>query len=57
MNLVVRGAEIEIDKRIMQEIKDPLIHPLRNCVDHGIEIPKARANITAQGWDWHSRDS
>lgn len=40
--LVVRGEEVEIDKRILEEMKDPLIHLLRNCVDHGIEKPGQR---------------
>jgi len=40
--LSVRGGEIEIDRRILEELKDPLIHLLRNCVDHGIETPAVR---------------
>ena len=40
--LEVVGGEIEIDKRILEEIKDPLIHLLRNAVDHGIEAPDQR---------------
>jgi two-component system chemotaxis sensor kinase CheA len=40
--LVVQGGEIEIDRRILDEMKDPLIHLLRNCVDHGIEKPALR---------------
>ena len=49
--LSVRGAEIEIDRRILQEIKDPFIHLLRNCIDHGIEKPeeRARANKVPRG--------
>ena len=39
----VHGAELEIDRRILQELKDPLLHLVRNCVDHGIEKPAARA--------------
>ena len=31
-----------IDKRILEELKDPLIHALRNCIDHGIETPEQR---------------
>ena len=31
------GDNLEIDKRILEELKDPLIHLIRNCVDHGIE--------------------
>ncbi|SMC39298.1 CheA signal transduction histidine kinase [Desulfocicer vacuolatum DSM 3385] len=33
----MEGGEIEIDRKILEEMKDPLIHVLRNCVDHGIE--------------------
>jgi two-component system chemotaxis sensor kinase CheA len=33
----LRGAGIEIDKRILEQIKDPLVHLIRNSVDHGIE--------------------
>jgi two-component system chemotaxis sensor kinase CheA len=40
--LSIQGAEIEIDKRILEELKDPLIHLVRNCVDHGIKKPEER---------------
>jgi len=40
--LVIRGAENEVDRRILEEIKDPLMHLVRNCVDHGIEKPEER---------------
>ncbi len=42
VELATRGGEIEIDRRILEEMKDPLIHLLRNCVDHGIEAPAVR---------------
>lgn len=42
INLEIIGSEIEIDKRILDELKDPLIHILRNSIDHGIEIPQER---------------
>ncbi|MEW6157242.1 MAG: hybrid sensor histidine kinase/response regulator [Verrucomicrobiota bacterium] len=42
VNLVLRGGDVEMDKRILEQIKDPLIHLLRNCVDHGIENPQVR---------------
>jgi two-component system chemotaxis sensor kinase CheA len=42
VSLDLRGTEIEIDKRILEELKDPLIHLVRNCVDHGIEKPEKR---------------
>ena len=41
--LTLRGGEITVDKRILDELKDPLIHMLRNCVDHGIELPDLRS--------------
>ena len=36
------GEEVTIDKRILEQLKDPLIHLLRNCIDHGIETPELR---------------
>jgi two-component system chemotaxis sensor kinase CheA len=51
IELVVTGAETRIDRRILQDIKDPLVHLLRNSIDHGIEITTARleAGKTASG--------
>jgi two-component system chemotaxis sensor kinase CheA len=43
--LVIRGGEVEIDKRILEEMKDALIHILRNCVDHGVETPARRQEL------------
>ncbi len=43
VELLVQGSEIEIDRRILEEIKDPLTHLLRNCIDHGLEKPPLRA--------------
>jgi len=40
--LKLYGENIEIDKRILEDLKDPLIHLLRNCVDHGVEPPQER---------------
>ncbi|MBM3890404.1 MAG: hybrid sensor histidine kinase/response regulator, partial [Verrucomicrobia bacterium] len=42
VNLILHGQEVEIDKRILEEMKDPLIHLVRNCIDHGIEKPEER---------------
>lgn len=39
---VLRGDDVRIDKRLLDEMKDPLLHLLRNCVDHGIEMPDER---------------
>ena len=38
----ITGQELEIDRRILEEMKDPMIHLLRNAVDHGIESPDLR---------------
>jgi len=43
VELAVQGGEIEIDRRILEQMKDPLIHLFRNCIDHGIEVPAVRA--------------
>ena len=42
VTLKVEGGEIEIDRRILEEMKDPLTHLLRNALDHGIESPQMR---------------
>ncbi|MCU0288091.1 MAG: response regulator [Acidobacteria bacterium] len=43
IDLIIEGAEMEIEKRILSEIKIPLLHLLRNAIDHGIETPQARS--------------
>ncbi|MFP4396368.1 MAG: chemotaxis protein CheW [Anaerolineales bacterium] len=40
--LHIAGEDTELDKRVLEQIKDPLIHLLRNAVDHGIEPPEVR---------------
>lgn len=42
VNLVLEGGETEIDRTIMEEMSDPLIHLIRNAIDHGIENPEVR---------------
>jgi two-component system, chemotaxis family, sensor kinase CheA len=42
IDFLITGQDVEVDKRILQEIKDPLVHLLRNAIDHGIEPPAAR---------------
>jgi two-component system chemotaxis sensor kinase CheA len=42
VELITHGKDIEVDKRILEELKDPLIHLLRNCIDHGIGKPEVR---------------
>lgn len=42
VDLVITGAEIELDRAILDELADPLLHILRNCIDHGLESPEDR---------------
>ncbi len=42
VKLVIEGEETELDKRVLEQMKDPLIHLLRNAVDHGLDTPAAR---------------
>lgn len=43
VNLVLHGEDVELDKTIIEAISDPLIHLVRNTLDHGIETPEERA--------------
>lgn len=51
VDLVITGAEIELDRVILEDLADPLLHMLRNSIDHGIESPEDRvaAGKSAQG--------
>lgn len=51
VSLVIEGEETEADKNIIESLADPLIHIIRNSLDHGIELPEARlkAGKPAQG--------
>ena len=42
VNLIIKGEETELDKSIIEEIGDPLVHMIRNAIDHGIEPPEER---------------
>ncbi|MDX1532377.1 MAG: chemotaxis protein CheA, partial [Rhodothermales bacterium] len=43
VDLVLEGEETELDKSLTEDLADPLVHLVRNAVDHGIEPPEARA--------------
>lgn len=43
VQLIIRGEKTELDKRMIDELGDPLIHMVRNSADHGIETPEVRA--------------
>ncbi|MGM5488681.1 MAG: chemotaxis protein CheW [Nanobdellota archaeon] len=44
VDLIVKGDEIELDRNVLDEIGEPLVHILRNSVDHGIEATDSRLN-------------
>ncbi|MFB2894146.1 response regulator [Aerosakkonemataceae cyanobacterium BLCC-F50] len=45
INFIIEGGETKADKRIIEEMKDPLMHMIRNCVDHGIETVEERCRL------------
>jgi len=45
IELTTEGAETELDKTVIERLNDPLIHIIRNCIDHGIESPAEREKI------------
>jgi two-component system chemotaxis sensor kinase CheA len=45
IRLVITGAETEIDKLIVEELSDPLMHMIRNAIDHGIEPGQGRVEV------------
>lgn len=42
IELVTEGGETELDKTVIEKLNDPLVHLIRNCIDHGIEPPAVR---------------
>lgn len=48
VRLAVSGEEIELDKRVWETLADPLMHLLRNAIDHGIEPPDRREALSKQ---------
>lgn len=45
VSLIIEGDDVEADRRILEELKDPLVHLLRNAVDHGLETPSERLRL------------
>jgi len=45
IDFVVEGGDIEIDRRIIDKLRDPLIHMIRNSIDHGIEDSEERTKV------------
>lgn len=46
VNLNIIGAQTEVDKNVIEHIGDPLMHIIRNAIDHGIETPEERRETT-----------
>ena len=42
VNFIIEGGDITADKKILEEMRDPLMHMIRNSIDHGIELPDER---------------
>ncbi len=51
VNLILEGKETELDRTVIDEIGDPLVHLIRNAIDHGLEAPEERikANKPREG--------
>ncbi len=45
VRLIIEGEDTELDKSIIEEIGDPLVHMIRNAIDHGIEPPEERRRL------------
>jgi len=45
VDLTVYGGQIELDRAVLEAIKDPLVHLVRNAIDHGIETPEERLAV------------
>ncbi len=45
IDLVMKGAETELDRQVLELIKDPLTHMVRNSADHGLEMPSDRIKV------------
>jgi len=42
IDFIIEGGDLELDKNIVEHLTDPLLHILRNSIDHGIELPQER---------------
>src|SRR5699024_11200207 len=45
VEIKVKGADTELDRTVIDEIGDPLVHLIRNAMDHGIETPRERIDV------------
>jgi two-component system, chemotaxis family, sensor kinase CheA len=49
VNLILEGEETEADKHVIESLGDPLVHIVRNSLDHGIELPQVRLTLGKPG--------
>ncbi|MBI5632651.1 MAG: chemotaxis protein CheA [Nitrospirae bacterium] len=49
IEMTTSGAETELDKTVIDKLGDPLVHLIRNCIDHGIELPDEREKASKPG--------
>lgn len=42
IEMTTDGADTELDKTVIEKLNDPLVHLIRNSLDHGVELPEAR---------------
>lgn len=49
VDLIMIGEETEIDRNMVESIYDPLVHMIRNSVDHGVQTPKEREKVGKSG--------
>ncbi|MBF0564891.1 MAG: chemotaxis protein CheA [Nitrospirae bacterium] len=45
IEMVTEGADTELDKTVIDKLNDPLVHLIRNCIDHAIELPEQRVAV------------
>jgi two-component system chemotaxis sensor kinase CheA len=45
VEMVTEGGDTELDKTVIERLGDPLVHLIRNCIDHGIESPETRESL------------
>ena len=46
VDLILDGADVEVDRNVLEELANPLTHLIRNCIDHGIELPEDRQKFS-----------
>ena len=52
IDFLVEGGDIELDKKMVEKLGDPLVHMLRNSVDHGVETGEERIRAGKTGKEW-----